>query len=73
MNISAEQHTTGATPLHEAAEVSQWSALECLVGWGAALNPVDKHGNTPLHLVTTKKSHEAPESPQLHQVNNVTV
>ena len=71
MNINGEEGIIGSTPLHVAAAKSQWSAMECLVGWGAALNPVDNSGNIPLHIVTAMKSSDALESPQLNQVNTV--
>ena len=58
-----------STALHGAAEYSYWSVIECLVGWGAALNLVNRSGNTPLHNVVGLKSPEIPESPQLMQVN----
>lgn len=61
-----------ATPLHLAAMKSgwssDWSVIECLVGWGAALNLVDVDGNTPLHIVIQVKGAITPESSQLKQV-----
>ena len=69
MDLDIPSQDVRSTPLHLAAERAEWSALECLVGWGAAVNPVNKHGNTPLHAVTMKRSPEIPESPQLKQVS----
>ena len=57
------------TPLHCAAEAAHWSVLECLVGWGAALDSVNRNGHTPLHIVTGGKRSVTPESPQLKQVS----
>ena len=56
------------TPLHRAARRACWSAVECLVGWGATVNPVDNAGNTPLHNVIRSKSCRDPESSQAKQV-----
>ena len=69
MDINVRAQTSRGTPLYGAAVKSQWSALECLVGWGAALNVVDKDGCTPLYVVTNQKSSVIPESPQLIQVS----
>ena len=68
VDINVKTYTATATPLHLAAGKSHWGVLECLVGWGAALDPVNKDGNTPLQTVTSKRSSVIPESPQLNQV-----
>ena len=60
------------TPLHVAALSSCWSELECLVGWGAALDPADHLGNTPLFIVISQTRSAAAKltSPTLKKVNN---
>ena len=69
MDINVKDHNSGGTPLHVAAAKTHWSVLECLVGWGAALNTVDGEGDTPLLIVTVRRSCVIPESPQLNQVS----
>ena len=70
MDINQSQDDR-STPLQIAAEKPQWSVLECLVGWGAALNLVNRHGNTPLHAVTMLRSPVTPDSPQLNEVDTI--
>ena len=69
VNINIQSHKTRSTALHMAAEISKWSVVECLIGWGAALNLVDQNGNTPLHCVIETKSFTNPESPQIKGVH----
>ena len=59
------------TPLHVAALSSCWSELECLVGWGAALDPADRLGSTPVYIVITRARKAAAKltSPTLKKVN----
>lgn len=57
-----------ATALHLAAERGHWSVVECLVGWGAAVNMSDARGNTPMHIVASNKRETIPESPHLRKV-----
>ena len=59
------------SPLHVAALSSCWSELECLVGWGAALDPADLLGNTPVYVVITQTRKAATKltSPTLKKVN----
>ena len=59
------------TPLHVAALSSCWSELECLVGWGAALDPADLLGNTPVYVVIrqARKAATKVTSPTLKKVN----
>ena len=59
------------TPLHSAAMNSKWSVVECLVGWGAALNLVNSNEDTPLHLLIKSKDAQPPETSQLKQVHVV--
>ena len=68
VNINIQSLITRFTPLHVAADRSKWNVVECLVGWGAALNLVDRDGNTPLHCVIKKKCLMNPESPQIERV-----
>ena len=70
MNIN-HQNIDTLTALHEAVASAHWSVVECLVGWGAALDLVSSDGNTPLHLVVKSKSAVIPESPQLVKVKNL--
>ena len=56
------------TPLHVAITQSYWSVVECLVGWGAALDPVGKKGDTALHVAINVKNAERPTSPTLKRV-----
>ena len=59
------------TPLHVAALSSCWSELECLVGWGAALDLADRLGNTPVFVVIMQTTKAAAKltSPTLKKVN----
>lgn len=66
---SAHNHT----PMHLAAMQSQWSVIECLVGWGTALDLVEINGNTPLHMISAAKSTHITDSPQLKQVGEVLI
>ena len=68
VKLNIQSTPSKSTPLHMAAKKSYWSTVECLVGWGAALNPVDSDGSTPLHMVIEAKSPVMPESSQLKQV-----
>lgn len=44
----------GRTPLHYAAEVSSWEAIEALIAAGADPNGKDFKGATPLHLAAQR-------------------
>ena len=56
------------TPLHVAVTQSYWSVVECLVGWGAALDPVGNDGDTALHMAINVKTAVRPTSPTLKRV-----
>ncbi|MFZ3585004.1 ankyrin repeat domain-containing protein [Loktanella sp. DJP18] len=45
---------SGRTPLHYAAEVSSWDAIEALIAAGADPNSKDFKGVTPLHLAAQR-------------------
>ena len=57
------------TPLHVAISKSYWSVVECLVGWGAALDPIGNDGDTALHMAINVKAVVTPTSPTLKRVN----
>jgi ankyrin repeat protein len=42
----------GRTCSHVAANADRYSALRCFINAGADVNSVDRHGRTPLHLVS---------------------
>ena len=44
------------TPLHIAAREGSIMCVECLVGYGADVGARDVHGNSPLHLVLSRKN-----------------
>ena len=69
VDINIRTSESNSSPLHAAVQYSHWSVVECLVGWGAALNPTNNKGNTPLHDVIRLQSPVIPESPQLKLVN----
>ena len=73
VNINIQSLESKSTPLHMAIKSSRWSVVECLVGWGALLNVVDRDGNTPLHTVNKLMSVNSPGSPQIEQVKCVLV
>ena len=58
------------TALHIAACNGHCHAVECLVGWGAALNVRDQDGDTPLLLLARGKEPIFAESPQLKKVES---
>ena len=73
VDINAESTDTRATPLHLAAYQGHWNVLECLVGWGAMLNVMDKNGDTPLHFVIASTKELPVESTQLKKVSSTSI
>lgn len=58
------------TALHVAVCNGYSHAVECLVGWGAALNARDQDGSTPLLLLARGEEPMLAESPQLKEVGS---
>ena len=69
VNINIQSQDAKFTALHFAICHSRWSVVECLVGWGALLNLVDRGGHTPLYTVISLRSVKDPGSPQIKQVS----
>ena len=62
------QHSTA---LHIAAWKGYCHVIECLVGWGAALDIGDQMGNTPLLLIVLGKLPMFTDSPRLNKVRQL--
>lgn len=68
-SVDINETTPGkVTALHLAAQYGHYALIECLVGWGAALNRIDVLGNTPLWLVVSHKKNTTLFTPQLKLV-----
>ena len=64
------KNTCEQTALHVALVAGHIMMAEQLVGYGADINAVDKHGDTPLHYVFVAPNMAAPSkyTPQLLKV-----
>ena len=56
VDVNARDHY-GNTPLHYAARLKNSEIMEMLLNAHAEVDPINKDGLTPLHLMLTKKPH----------------
>ena len=70
-DLDKQTFNEGLTPLHVAVREGHTACAECLVGFGADLAATDIRGNTPLHLVLSKKNMKplSESTPHLNEVS----